>query len=77
MLTYLIEFVPGYGPTDHFGREIIESIGPSRHYAALELTRQALRKARDAHRRRHSNVVGYNPGRFDIVRSDGHRFTWE
>lgn len=70
--TYTISHVPGHGPNDHFGREILSRVGgEGNSYRTLTAARQALRRARADH-------GGSQPGRFDIVREpDGKRFSWE
>jgi hypothetical protein len=70
-ITYSVVYVDGYSSNGHFGREIEARIdhGPQ-GFSSLERARAALRWTRGAH-------GGRNPGRFDIVGSDGSRSTWE
>lgn len=67
MATYTIQHVQGYGPHDHFGREIAARVAGT--YPTLASARRALREAKKAH-------GGSQPGRFDVVRSDGRRTEW-
>lgn len=70
--TYRIEYRDGFAANSHFGREIASRIASShpQDFATLAEARAALRRHRTEH-------GGERPGRFDIVASDGRRWSWE
>ncbi len=69
--TYHIEFRDGWSANSHFGREISARINAAgNEFRTLAEARTALNR----HRREHG---GSQPGRFDIVASDGRRWSCE
>ncbi len=71
-MTYHVEFRDGFSALGHFGREIAADLG-SRDFDTLAEARAALKSARD----RHERVNGISGCRFDLVASDGRRWSWE
>jgi hypothetical protein len=69
-LSYTIAHRPGYSATDHFGREIASRV--TGQYPTLADARNALNLAKADHVH-----GGHNPGRFDIIASNGKTFAWE
>lgn len=76
MVTYRIEFVDGWSATGHFGREIAAELG-DKDYQTLAEARAVLRTTKADHRRRNGSAEGYNSDRFDIVASNGRRWSWQ
>lgn len=66
--TYHVEHRQGFGALGHFGAEIVRRLASE--FNSLAEARQALRQAKAGH-------GSPQRERFDIVSSDGKRWSWE